>query len=65
MGISVGGGSGGQGSMTYASNLDHRLLLWVHAKIEDYDYKLIGLKPMLACVHGARAEYSGQILRAR
>jgi uncharacterized protein DUF1329 len=51
VGVSVGGGSGGQGSMTYASNLDPDSYFGFMAKIEDYDYKLIGLKPMLACVH--------------
>jgi hypothetical protein len=36
--------NGGQGSMTYASNLDPDSYLGFMAKIEDYDYKLIGLK---------------------
>ena len=41
----------GQKSMSYASNLDPDSYFGFMAKIEDYDYKLIGLKPMLACVH--------------
>jgi len=51
LGVSAGGGSGGQGSMTYANNLDPDSYFGFMAKIEDYDFKLLGLKPMLACVH--------------
>jgi len=51
VGGSVGEGGGGQGSMTYASNLDPDSYFGFMAKIEGYQYKLVGLKPMLACVH--------------
>ena len=38
-------------SGTYANNLDPDSYFGFSAKIENYDYKLIGLKPMLAVVH--------------
>jgi len=41
----------GQKSMSYASNLDPDSYFGFMAKIEDYHYRLIGVKPMLACVH--------------
>ncbi|MGO9450362.1 MAG: DUF1329 domain-containing protein [Candidatus Binataceae bacterium] len=47
-GISLGGG--GRGSTTYANNLDPDSYFGFMAKIEDYNYKLLGIEPMLACV---------------
>jgi hypothetical protein len=47
--------SGGGGPSTYANNLDPDSFFGFAAKIEDYSYKLLGEKPMLACV---RAENS-------
>jgi len=39
------------GSNTYANNLDPDSYFGFSAKIENYNYKLLGIKPMLACVH--------------
>ena len=36
---------------TYANNLDPDSYFGFSAKIENYDYKLLGIKPMLASVH--------------
>jgi uncharacterized protein DUF1329 len=36
---------------TYANNIDPDSYFGFSAKIENYNYKLLGLKPMLACVH--------------
>jgi hypothetical protein len=36
---------------TYATTLDPDSYFGFSAKIEDYNYKLLGLRPMLACVH--------------
>lgn len=41
----------GEGASTYASNLDPDSYFGFAAKIEDFRYKLLGIKPMLACVH--------------
>jgi uncharacterized protein DUF1329 len=38
-------------SNTYANNLDPDSYFGFSAKVENYNYKLLGLKPMLACVH--------------
>ena len=44
--------SDGKGSAsTYANNLDPDSYFGFSAKIENYNYKLLGLKPMLASVH--------------
>ena len=45
---SVGGGISG----SYANNLDPDSYFGFSAKIENYNYKLLGIKPMLAVVHG-------------
>ena len=45
----AGGGSGGAG--TYASNLDPDSFFGFAAKIEDFNYKFLGEKPMLAVVN--------------
>ena len=42
---------GGEGAATYASNLDPDSFFGFAAKIEDFNYRLIGVKPMLAVVH--------------
>ncbi len=39
------------GAGTYANNLDPDSYFGFAAKIENFDYKLLGIKPMLACVH--------------
>jgi hypothetical protein len=44
-------GAGGGGAATYASNLDPDSFFGFAAKIEDFNYKFIGEKPMLAVVH--------------
>jgi Protein of unknown function (DUF1329) len=36
---------------SYANNLDPDSYFGFSAKIENYNYKLLGIKPMLACVH--------------
>jgi hypothetical protein len=36
---------------TYANNLDPDSYFGFSAKIENYNYKLLGIKPMLGCVH--------------
>ncbi len=57
-GIGGGGGNafspvvaGGIASTTYANNLDPDSYFGFSAKIEDYNYKLLSIKPMLASVH--------------
>jgi Protein of unknown function (DUF1329) len=47
--------SGLHGASTYASNLDPDSFFGFSAKIEDYNYKLLGLRPMLACVHAVNS----------
>ena len=46
---------GGGGPATYASNLDPDSFFGFAAKIEDYTYKLLAEKPMLACAHAANS----------
>jgi hypothetical protein len=54
--VGMGGGAGGgmpsffATSVSYANNLDPDSFFGFAAKIEDYDYKLLGIKPMLAAV---------------
>jgi len=54
--VGLGGGGGGilpsvvATPTTYANNLDPDSFFGFAAKIENYDYKLLGLKPMLAAV---------------
>ena len=61
-GLGGGGGGGAAGApqtisggsasaTTYANNLDPDSYFGFSAKIEDYSYRLLGLKPMLASVH--------------
>jgi len=38
-------------AVTYANNLDPDSYFGFAAKIENYDYKMLGIKPMLACAH--------------
>jgi len=40
-----------EGHATYANNIDPDSYFGFAAKIENYDYKLLGIKPMLACTH--------------
>jgi Protein of unknown function (DUF1329) len=49
-GVGVGG-TGGGGAETNASNLDPDSFFGFAAKIEDFNYRLISVKPMLAVVH--------------
>jgi hypothetical protein len=53
----VAGGPTGAtgGAATYASNLDPDSFFGFAAKIEDFNYRLIGEKPMLAVVHAANS----------
>jgi hypothetical protein len=44
-------GAQGAGAATYASNLDPDSFFGFAAKIEDFDYKFLGEKPMLAVVN--------------
>ncbi|MFZ0889210.1 MAG: DUF1329 domain-containing protein [Candidatus Binataceae bacterium] len=39
------------GVATYASNLDPDSFFGFAAKIEDFNYRMLAIKPMLACVH--------------
>jgi hypothetical protein len=50
-----GTGFGGAGAATYASNLDPDSFFGFAAKIEDFNYKFLGVKPMLAVVHAANS----------
>jgi len=49
--IGEAGASGGFGASSFASNLDPDSFFGFGAKIEDFDYKFLGIKPMLAVVH--------------
>ena len=51
----AGGGATGAGAGTYASNLDPDSFFGFAAKIEDFNYKLLGEKPMLAVVNAANS----------
>lgn len=42
---------GAEGPVTYANNIDPDSYFGFAAKIENYDYKLLGIKQMLACTH--------------
>jgi hypothetical protein len=53
-----GGGasdSAGMGSLAYANTVDPDSYFGFAAKIEDFDYKLLGLRRMLACVEAANS----------
>lgn len=50
-----GGDSSGGPSTTYANTLDPDTYFGFAAKIEDFDYKLLGVKQMLACVEAANS----------
>lgn len=45
----------GEGGGTYANNLDPDSYFGFAAKIEDYNYRLLGLRPMLGVVHAANS----------
>ena len=53
--MSFGGGGGfagsGGGATPYANNIDPDSYFGFAAKIEDFNYKFLGLKPMLASMH--------------
>jgi len=51
LGIYQPGAGAGPGAATYASNLDPDSFFGFAAKIEDFNYKLLGEKPMLAVVN--------------
>ncbi|HEY2662968.1 MAG TPA: DUF1329 domain-containing protein [Candidatus Binataceae bacterium] len=53
LGVIGGGGAsaGGAAASSFASTLDPDSFFGFGAKIEDFDYKLLGEKPMLAVVH--------------
>jgi uncharacterized protein DUF1329 len=58
----TGGSLGPFMTATYASNLDPDSYFGFSAKIENYNYKLLGIRPMLLC---PRPEYAGQALPVR
>jgi len=45
----------GAGAATYASNLDPDSFFGFAAKVESFNYKFLGVKPMLAVVHAANS----------
>jgi Protein of unknown function (DUF1329) len=49
--IGEAGAGGGAGASSFASTLDPDSFFGFGAKIEDFDYKFLGIKPMLAVVH--------------
>jgi len=49
--ISGGGSMPGGASATFVNNLDADSAFGFGAKIEDFDYRFLGMKPMLASVH--------------
>ncbi len=51
LGLFEPGGNGGGGAATYASNLDPDSFFGFAAKIEDFSYKFLSEKPMLAVVN--------------
>ncbi len=51
LGIYQPGATAGAGAATYASNLDPDSFFGFAAKIEDFNYKFLGEKPMLAVVN--------------
>ncbi len=51
----AGAGASGAGAATYASNLDPDSFFGFAAKIEDFSYKFLGEKPMLAVVNAANS----------
>jgi hypothetical protein len=62
LGAGLGVGAGAEGGVgasglganmatDFADNLDPDSYFGFAAKIEDFDYRMLGLKPMLACVH--------------
>jgi hypothetical protein len=53
-----GGGMGGSGGAAYSTTLDPDSYFGFAAKIENYTYKYLGDKQMLACVH---AEHSPEV----
>ncbi len=51
-GFSGGGGFVGSGGASpYVNNIDPDSYFGFAAKVEDFTYKMLGLRPMLACVH--------------
>jgi hypothetical protein len=50
-----GADSAGGTSVTYANTLDPDTYFGFAAKIEDFDYKLLGVRQMLACVEAAHS----------
>jgi len=54
-GSGMGGGAGGSSASTYANTLDPDSYFGFAAKVEDFNYKFLGEKQMLASVH---AEHS-------
>ncbi|HZC44907.1 MAG TPA: DUF1329 domain-containing protein [Candidatus Acidoferrum sp.] len=53
--FSAGAGAQGAGAATYASNLDPDSFFGFGAKIEDFNYRFLGEKPMLAVVNAANS----------
>jgi len=49
----MGGGGSGCAGATFVNNLDPDSAFGFAAKVEDFDYRLLGIKPMLASVHAA------------
>ncbi len=57
-GSGYGGGTGGSSASTYANTLDPDSYFGFAAKVEDFNYKFLGEKQMLASVH---AEHSPEV----
>ncbi len=57
-GSGMGGGAGGSSASAYANTLDPDSYFGFSAKIEDFNYKFLGEKQMLASVH---AEHSPEV----
>ncbi len=55
LGMYAAGFGGGSGAASYASNLDPDSFFGFAAKIEDFNYKLLGEKSMLAVVNAANS----------
>lgn len=53
--LGIGGTGGEADAGTYANNLDPDSYFGFAAKIEDFNYKLLGVRPMLGCVHAANS----------
>src|SRR5262249_31563310 len=49
----MAGMGGGSGALGFANNIDPDSYFGFAAKVESFDYRLLGIRPMLASVHAA------------